>query len=330
MIDPQKFYDRLIHNDVHFFTGVPDSTLKNLCAYITVKAGKERHIIAANEGTALGIAAGYHLASGKLPLIYMQNSGIGNAVNPLLSLADEMVYQLPVLLLIGWRGEPGVKDEPQHKKQGKVTLQLLESMDIPYIILSSDEIEAFVQLDKIIKDTTKFSKPHAIVVRQNIFSASSVKPKIENNHSLSREEALQMVLESLQPEDIVVSTTGKLSRELFEYREKNGQGHAQDFLTVGSMGHASSIAFGVALQKKNKTIYCLDGDGALLMHLGSLSNIGVSEIPNYRHIIFNNGSHESVGGQPTLAFSIDIPAIAKACGYKHAWIATNKQELYEI
>jgi phosphonopyruvate decarboxylase len=259
----------------------------------------------------------------------MQNSGIGNAVNPLLSLADEMVYQLPILLLIGWRGEPGIKDEPQHKKQGKITLNLLEAMDIPYIVLSFKEEEALSQLEEIIKNTKERSKPHAVVVRQNTFSAFSYQFEIEKNYILSREEALEIVMESLQPEDIIISTTGKLSRELYEYREKTKQGHTHDFLSVGSMGHASSIALGVALQKKDRNIYCLDGDGALLMHLGSLSNIGICGISNYRHIIFNNGSHASVGGQPTVAFSLDIPAIANACNYKYAWVATNKQELCE-
>ena len=329
MVSVDKIYSTFLSNGVDFFTGVPDSLLKNICAYITDNTPAEKNIIAANEGAALGIAAGYHMASGKLPLVYMQNSGLGNTVNPLLSLADEKVYSLPILLMIGWRGEPGVKDEPQHVKQGEVTLALLDAMQIPYIILDADEDKALVQINDIIKSTRSRNIPHAIVIRKDTFGKHKLKTVPSNNFTVSREEALKLVVDSLQDNDIVVSTTGKLSRELFEYRESKSQGHEKDFLTVGSMGHSSSIALGIAIENKDRNVFCLDGDGAFIMHMGAISNIGNLSLKNYKHILFNNGSHESVGGQPTLGFQLDIPSIAKACGYKKAIVATSREKILE-
>lgn len=329
MLNVDKIYNTFLSLGVDFFTGVPDSLLKNICAYITDNAPKEKNIIAANEGAAVGIAAGYYMASGKLPLVYMQNSGLGNTVNPLLSLADEKVYSLPVLLMIGWRGEPGVKDEPQHVKQGEVTLELLRAMQIPYIILDSEEETAIGQLTSIVEAAKVASKPHAIVIRKDTFGKYKLRTEQVNNYPVSREEALKLVIDCMEEEDVVVSTTGKLSRELFEYRNTKGQGHSKDFLTVGSMGHSSSIALGIAIGKPNRNIYCLDGDGAFIMHMGALSNIGNLALSNYKHILFNNGAHESVGGQPTLGFQLDIPAIAKACGYKEALSAVTKEEISE-
>lgn len=327
MINPNTIYSTFIENGVDFFTGVPDSLLADICAYITDHTPSVKHIIAANEGLAIGIASGHYMASGKIPLVYMQNSGIGNAINPLLSLADEKVYSLPILLMIGWRGEPGIKDEPQHKKQGEVTLTLLEKMHIPYVILSEDEETAKQQIKYIIDSTYKHSIPHAIIIRKNTFGEYKLVKNKKNDYTLSREEALKLVVDSLQDGDITISTTGKLSRELFEYRELKLQGHEKDFLTVGSMGHSSSIALGIALEKSNRNIYCLDGDGAFIMHMGALTNIGHLSLPNYYHIIFNNGAHESVGGQPTLGFELDIPGIARSCGYSKAITATDKESL---
>ena len=329
MVSVDKIYSTFLSNGVDFFTGVPDSLLKNICAYITDNTPVEKNIIAANEGAALGIAAGYHMASGKLPLVYMQNSGLGNTVNPLLSLADEKVYSLPILLMIGWRGEPGVKDEPQHVKQGEVTLALLDAMQIPYIILDADEDKALVQINDIIKSARSRNIPHAIVIRKDTFGKYKLKTVPSNNFTVSREEALKLVVNSLQDNDIVVSTTGKLSRELFEYRESKSQGHEKDFLTVGSMGHSSSIALGIAIENRDRNVFCLDGDGAFIMHMGAISNIGNLSLKNYKHILFNNGSHESVGGQPTLGFQLDVPSIVKACGYKKAIVATNREEIEE-
>ena len=327
MVNVDKIYSAFVDSGVDFFTGVPDSLLKNICAYVTDKAPKEKHIIAANEGAAVGIAAGYYMASGKLPLVYMQNSGLGNTVNPLLSLADGKVYSIPMILMIGWRGEPGVKDEPQHKKQGEVTLALLEAMQIPYVILDKDENTALSQVYDIIISAKKKSIPHAIVIRKDTFGKYKLENEPKNDYPVSREEALKLVVDRLKETDVVVSTTGKLSRELFEYRQAKGQGHEKDFLTVGSMGHSSSIALGIAIAGKERNVFCLDGDGAFIMHMGAISNIGDLAPRNYKHIIFNNGAHESVGGQPTLGFQLDIPSIAKACGYKEVMTASSKNEI---
>lgn len=328
MVSVGKFYDLLQSNGISLFTGVPDSLLKDFCAYVTDNSPKEQHIIAANEGAAVGIAAGHHLATGKVPLVYMQNSGIGNAVNPLLSLADEKVYSMPILLVIGWRGEPGGgHDEPQHVKQGLVTLPLLETLGIPYQVLDSDEAAALRQAADIISSCKASSKPHAIVIRKETFGKYKLQREARNDYPLSREEALKIVVSRLAEKDMAVSTTGKLSRELFELREALGQGHGKDFLTVGSMGHSSSIALGIALAKPERRIWCFDGDGAFIMHMGAISNIGALAPGNFVHVVFNNGAHESVGGQPTLGFNMDIPAIAKSCGYKTAVTLTTQEEI---
>ncbi|MCL1911461.1 MAG: phosphonopyruvate decarboxylase [Leptospirales bacterium] len=317
MINTEKIYD-LLADEIGLFTGVPDSLLKDLCAYITDHAPADRHIIAANEGAAVAIASGYYLANGKPALVYMQNSGIGNAVNPLLSLADPKVYRIPMLLIVGWRGEPGVKDEPQHIKQGEITLNLFDAMQIPYIVIDEDETIAEKQFIQLLAQIKSTSSARAAVIRKDLFSSYKLKNKPANNFTMSREETLRTVIDSLKKDDIVISTTGKLSRELFEYRELKGEGHEKDFLTVGSMGHSMSIAMGVALSKPGRLVYCLDGDGALIMQMGAMTNIGVSGLKNIRHIVFNNGAHESVGAQPTVAFQIDIPRIALGCGYKTA------------
>ena len=328
MVSVGKFYDLLQSNGISLFTGVPDSLLKDFCAYVTDNSPKEQHIIAANEGAAVGIAAGHHLATGKVPLVYMQNSGIGNAVNPLLSLADEKVYSMPILLVIGWRGEPGGgHDEPQHVKQGLVTLPLLDTLGIPCQVLDSDESTALRQASDVISSCKASSKPHAIVIRKGAFGKYKLQREARNDYPLSREEALKIVVSRLAEKDMAVSTTGKLSRELFELREALGQGHGKDFLTVGSMGHSSSIALGIALEKPERRIWCFDGDGAFIMHMGAISNIGALAPGNFVHVVFNNGAHESVGGQPTLGFNMNIPAIAQSCGYKTAVTLTTQEEI---
>lgn len=326
MVSVDKFFDTLRHCGVSMFTGVPDSLLKNLCAYITDNSDAEHNIIAANEGSAVGIAAGHYLATGKVPVVYMQNSGIGNAVNPLMSLVDEKVYSIPVLLIIGWRGEPGVHDEPQHVKQGEVTLPLLDAMQIPYMVLPDEDDAALTAVQIMVNDCKKLSKPHAIVIRKNTFGKYKLRKDTENDYPLSREEALTRLVKAIGVDSMVVSTTGKLSRELFELRETLGQGHGNDFLTVGSMGHSSSIALGIALDKPGRKIYCFDGDGAFIMHMGAISNIGSLAPKNFVHVVFNNGAHESVGAQPTLGFGIDICSIAKACGYREAFTVTTEEE----
>lgn len=327
MVSVKKVYQSFLAHDIEFFTGVPDSLLKDICAYITDYSIPTKHVIAANEGAAVGIAAGHYMATGKIPLIYMQNSGLGNSVNPLLSLADEKVYSLPLLLMIGWRGEPGTKDEPQHKKQGEVTLELLEAMKIPFVVLSLDEDEALMQIHEIVIAATEKSIPHAIVIRKDTFEGYKLQHKQQDTYALSREDALKLIIDYLRLDDAVISTTGKLSRELFEYREVKKLGHEHDFLTVGSMGHSSSIALGIALANPKRRVFCLDGDGAFLMHMGAISNIGYLSPSNYFHILFNNGAHESVGGQPTLGFHMNLSAIAKICGYKQVLTATTESEI---
>jgi len=329
MINTEKIYNFLT-GEIDLFTGVPDSLLKDLCACITDHASVNRHIIAANEGAAVAIAAGHYLATGKPALVYMQNSGIGNAINPLLSLADEKVYRIPMLLVVGWRGEPGVKDEPQHIKQGEVTLSLFDAMQIPYMLIDEDETVAEKQFIQLVAQAKSVSSPQAAIIRKNLFSPYKLKNKSLNGFAVSREEALQTIVDLLEKNDVVISTTGKLSRELFEYRELKGESHEKDFLTVGSMGHSMSIALGVALSKPDRLVYCLDGDGAVIMHLGGMTNIGASGLKNIRHIVFNNGAHESVGAQPTVAFHIDIPQIAIGCGYKKAKSVANIVELKQV
>ena len=324
MIDTQKFYDCLISHNMDFFAGVPDSLLKQLCACISTNSDASHNIIAANEGNAVAIAAGYHLSTGKYGVVYMQNSGEGNAVNPLMSLTDEDVYNIPLLLIIGWRGEPGIHDEPQHVKQGKVTLKLLEAMGIEYMLLD-DSFET--QIEKCCQYMKETNKPIALVVHKNTFSDYKfVKPV--NNYALSREECLEEILKNLKSNEFVVSTTGMCSREIFEIRERNGQGHGNDFLTVGSMGHTSSIALGVSIGT-DKDVYCIDGDGSFIMHMGS-SAIAATKAPdNFHYILMNNGVHDSVGGQPTAAYDIDCEGILKAVGFKKVYRAETKKEIEE-
>lgn len=329
MISPKYFIDTLAINNIDFFTGVPDSLLKSICAYITDTCDKEKHIIAANEGAAIGLATGYHLATGKTPVVYMQNSGIGNAINPLLSLADKEVYNIPMILLIGWRGEPGVKDEPQHIKQGKATIPLLDSMQIKHCILSKEEKMTKVQLTDAFSYIKETKEPFVFLVQKDTFEEYKLHKPESQSLSLERESAIQIVASSIDPSAIIVSTTGMISRELFEYRGSAGQGHANDFLTVGSMGHASQIALGIAMHQKERKIYCFDGDGALLMHMGSLAVIGDIKPANFIHVIFNNGAHDSVGGQPTVAFNLDIPQIASSCGYSFVASVDNEDSLRE-
>jgi len=327
MIRPEFFIGKLRENGIDFFAGVPDSLLKNICAYITDSLPREQNIIAANEGGAMGIAAGYHLATGRIPVVYMQNSGEGNIINPLASLTDKEVYNIPVLLLIGWRGRPGVHDEPQHVKQGKVTTGLLNTMGINYTVLSKDEEAAAKQVKTAVDYMQKTNECYALVIEKDTFDAYVLQNKVDSGLTLSREEAIETVVEALPQNAAVVSTTGMISRELFEIRERKAQGHAHDFLTVGSMGHASQIALGIALQQPQRPVFCFDGDGATIMHMGNMA-ITASMMPkNYVHVVFNNGAHDSVGGQPTVGLSIDLPAIAKAVGYPQTYSVSTKEEL---
>lgn len=330
MIQADLFYKWLSNAGVEFFTGVPDSLLKDFCAYVTDNTPSNKHIIAANEGNSVALAAGYHMATNTIPLVYMQNSGLGNTVNPLLSLTDKEVYNIPMLMMIGWRGEPGKKDEPQHVTQGRLTLPLLETMDLPYEVLSDDEATAHAQVQKAIDTIQSTSQPVALVVRKGLFAKYSLQTKISNNASMLREEAIQTIVKSLQGDEFIVSTTGKTSRELFEIREALGHDHASDFLTVGCMGHASQIALGMAIGKPNQNIICIDGDGALLMHMGAMAINGSIAPKNLIHIAINNQSHESVGGQPTVSGSVDFVAVAKANNYASAVSVSSNTELDEV
>ncbi len=302
-----------------FYTGVPDSQLKALCNFLMDKYGIDphHHIIAANEGNCTALAAGYHLATGKVPVVYMQNSGEGNIINPVASLLNDKVYAIPVVFIVGWRGEPGIHDEPQHIYQGEVTVKLLDDMGIANFAIGQDTTD-----DEVASAMEKFKailaegKDVAFVIRKGALTDA---PKVEykNDNTMVREEIIKHIV-AASGDDPIVSTTGKASRELFETRVANGQSHKYDFLTVGSMGHSSSIALGVALNKPEQRIWCVDGDGAVLMHMGAMAVIGANKPSNLVHVVINNGAHETVGGMPTVASSIDLVAIAKACGYPNA------------
>lgn len=311
-----------------FFTGVPDSQLKPLCDYLMGNYGidPKHHVIAANEGNCTALAAGYHLATGRVPVVYMQNSGEGNIINPVMSLLNDKVYAIPVVFIIGWRGEPGIHDEPQHIYQGKVTVKLLEDMDIRSFVIAEDttDSEAAMAMDEF-KSVLATGKNVAFVIRKGALS-TDVKVKYENDSQMAREVIIQHIVK-MSGRDPIISTTGKASRELFEIREAKGQSHKFDFLTVGSMGHSSSIALGVALNKPNTKVWCIDGDGAALMHMGAMAVIGANKPKNLIHIVINNGAHETVGGMPTVMGKIDLVALAKACGYPNTVCADSLKNL---
>lgn len=326
MINPKEFINYLKQINIDFFCGVPDSQLSPFCDYIEENG---ENIIAANEGNAVAIATGYHLSTNKFPLVYLQNSGLGNIVNPVTSLTHNKVYSIPVVYVVGWRGQPGVHDEPQHKKQGEITLDLLELLDINYFVISKET--SFDDLKNVFE--SKFLKilqnggSVAIVVSKGAFEDYKIKKS--NNNTLTREKAIQTVTDFLTEKDMIVSTTGKSSRELFEFREAKAWGHGNDFLTVGSMGHSSSIALGIALNT-DRNVFCFDGDGALLMHMGAIGLIGSKSPKNFYHVMFNNSAHESVGGLPTIMSDINIGDLVTSCGYNKVFNASNLDELKKI
>ena len=329
MIRPEFFIEKLRGNGIDCFAGVPDSLLKNMCAYITDYFDAAHNIIAANEGAAVGRAAGHYLATGKPACVYMQNSGEGNIINPLASLTDQEVYNIPILLLIGWRGRPGVHDEPQHVKQGKITTGLLNVMGINYEVLAKEENKAEKQIAKAQK-ALRNKEVFALVIEKDTFEEYNLQNTEKNNLTMSREEAIQTVAAALGEKDCIVSTTGMISRELFEYRTTMNQGHERDFLTVGSMGHASQIALGIALAQPERRVWCFDGDGAAIMHMGSMAIVANKAPQNYVHVVLNNGAHDSVGGQPTVGLRIDLPAVAKAVGYNAIYTVDSKDALNVI
>ena len=302
-----------------FYTGVPDSLLKPLCNYLmhTYGIDKNHHLIAANEGNCAALAAGYHLATGKVPVVYMQNSGEGNIINPAASLLSDKVYAIPMIFFFFWRGEPGVHDEPQHIYQGQVTVKLLEDMDIASFVIGKETtIEELQEAMARFRAVLAKGKQVAFVVRKGALSYDG-KVVYKNDNKMLREEIIRHIT-AVSGEDPIVSTTGKASRELFEIREANDQSHKYDFLTVGSMGHSSSIALGIAVNKPEQKIWCVDGDGAVLMHMGAMAVMGSVKPQNLVHILINNGAHETVGGLPTVAGKVDFPALAGACGYDTA------------
>lgn len=329
MITPEFFVEKLRGNGIDCFAGVPDSLLKNMCAYITDHIDAAHNTITANEGAAIGLAAGHYLATGHPACVYMQNSGEGNIINPLASLTDQEVYNIPVLLLIGWRGRPGVHDEPQHVKQGKVTTGLLNVMGVNYEVLAKEQDKAEKQIAKAIY-ALQHKEVFALVIEKDTFDDYKLQNAMESGLTLSREEAIRTVAAALGEKDCIVSTTGMISRELFEYRTAMNQGHERDFLTVGSMGHASQIALGIALAQPERQVWCFDGDGATIMHMGSMAIVADKAPKNYIHVVFNNGAHDSVGGQPTVGLKIDLPAVAEAVGYKASYSIETIQDLVQL
>jgi len=325
MIDPEKLYQFLQEKGVTFFSGVPDSLLKDFLKYLQDHSESDSHIITANEGLAIGLASGYHFATGKLPLVYLQNSGLGNIINPITSLADSEMYGVPVLLMIGWRGRPGHHDEPQHTKMGRITVSLLDVLEIPYFILETDEEISFNNISLAIKEATVNQKPVAILVPEGIFEPYTGKKEIDN-YNLLREGVIKNLLTHLNGNEIVVCTTGKTGREFYEQNIAAGTKINKYMLSAGAMGHANHIALGLKLASEEKVII-LDGDGAILMHMGSLPVIGHLAENNFIHIVLNNGSHESVGGQPTEGFFADFSAIAAASGYKIVVSISSEEEL---
>jgi len=331
MIAPLEFYHELLNQDISFFTGVPDSLLKNFCSVLLERAEPQNHLTAPNEGAAIGIAVGHFAATGNIPLVYMQNSGIGNAINPLISLADPQVMATPIIMLVGWRGEIAengqqIKDEPQHVKQGQITPDLFKALGIPFEVICSNSDFSSV-ISKLKKITLDLSCPTAIIVRRGAFSSSGSSSKNQSQTTASRENALQKVIESIEPSAAIISTTGMLSRELYELRTLKSQLQT-DLLTVGAMGHAISIATGVACAKPSSPVFCLDGDGSVLMHLGALSISATMD--NLTHVVFNNQSHDSVGGQPTCAPDLSLARVAGSLGYSNVFKASSEKEIEPI
>ena len=316
MLDQKKVFDTLKKHGISYYTGIPDSYLNGFCNYALANYGA-RNVIAANEGNAIAIAAGHYLATGEIPLVYMQNSGEGNAVNPLASLVDQSVYSIPMLLLIGWRGQGNSEpNHPQHKLQGEITVGLMDLLHIPYTILTDDDNEFADFVEEAANYCKNTRGVYAFIVPKGIMADPDKPNNLDDVYPMSREEAIEIILDNMPSNTLYSATTGRATRELFFLREKRGECKDHDFLNVGSMGHASSVALGIAMAKPNNGIVVLDGDSAAIMHMGAMSMISKVSVPNYMHIILNNGAHESVGGQPSAGHLIDFTSIAQACGYK--------------
>ncbi len=326
MIDQQSFFKALSDQGVGFFTGVPDSYLNAFCTYLTNNVSSSRHIIAANEGNAIGLATGYHFATGTVPLVYMQNSGMGNALNPLVSLVDKHVYSVPMVLLIGWRGGPSVKDHVQHETQGQITTKLLDMLEIPYVVVKDDNACIEETVAWAVRTAKESGIPTALIARKGIFAEKKKKALVDDSYPMSRENAIEVILDNTPKDSIFVATTGRAARELYHLRESRREKHDCDLLNVGSMGHASSVSMGLAQALKDRLVVCLDGDAAAIMHLGALTTVSMYDMSNFLHIILNNGVHESVGGQPSAGHRVDFTKIAQGSGYR-AQVVENENSL---
>lgn len=315
MLDQKKVFEVLRQYGVSYFTGVPDSYLNGFCNYALANCG-DRNVITANEGNAVALAAGHYLATQEIPLVYMQNSGEGNAINPLVSLADRDVYAVPMLLLIGWRGQGNTEpDHPQHKLQGEITTSLLDILHIPYTILTDDNSEFEKIVENSVRYCTETRGIYAFVAPKGVMADPDKPNNVDATYPMSREEAIEVILDHMPEDTIYSATTGRATREMFFLREKRKETKARDFLNVGSMGHASSVALGIALEKPDRHVVALDGDSACMMHMGAMTMVSKLKVPNFMHIVLNNGAHESVGGQPSAGHLVDFTKIAEACGY---------------
>ncbi len=328
MNNAEVLYRSLEDAGIRFAAGVPDSLLNDFCLYLSEQVMDERHVIAANEGNAVAIAAGHYLSTGGVPLVYMQNSGIGNSLNPLISLTNMETYSIPMVLLIGWRGSPGINDWAHHKKQGQVTPALLDLLEIPYRVLENNEDSIHNTIAWAAQTTKDRSSPVAVLVQKGTMNTSEKKDFLAETspYSMSREDAIACVINSVPLNSIFVATTGRATREVYEIRNERGIGHESDFLNVGAMGHASSIALGLSKGNKDRLVVCLDGDASAIMHLGSFTTIGASGQKNLLHVVLNNGAHESVGGQPTAGYKINFTGIAKSACYHTIGKAVDTEE----
>lgn len=326
MLDQAKVFEALANNGVTYFTGVPDSYLNGFCNYALAHYS-DRNVIAANEGNAVGIAAGHYFASREIPLVYMQNSGMGNTVNPLVSLVDRDVYAVPMLLLIGWRGQGNTEpNHPQHKLQGEITPGLLDVMHIPYTILSDSDDEFAKTVEKAVKYCAETRGVYAFIAPKGVMADPDKANNIDAIYPMSREEAIEVILDHMPDDAIYSATTGRATRELFFLREKRNETKAHDFLNVGSMGHASSVALGIALERPDRYVVALDGDSAAMMHMGAMTMVSKAKAPNFMHVVLNNGAHESVGGQPSAGHLVDFTKVAEACGYQTVGKAVETEE----
>ena len=326
MLDQSLVFKALAEHGVSYFVGVPDSYLNGFCNYALANC-VDRNVITANEGNAVALAAGHYLATKEIPLVYMQNSGEGNTVNPLASLADKDVYAVPMILLIGWRGQGNSEpNHPQHWRQGEITTSILDILHIPYTVLTDDNTEFERTVEIAVKYCTDTRGVYAFVASKGVMADPDKPNNVDDTYPMSREEAIEAILDHMPGDTVYSATTGRATRELFFLREKRGESKAHDFLNVGSMGHASSVALGIALSKPERFVVALDGDSAAMMHMGALTMVSKLDVPNYMHIILNNGAHESVGGQPSAGHKVDFTKIAEACGYRTVGRAVESRE----